>query len=171
MNKKFNVKKLVQISLLVALEIILTRFCSIQTPIVRIGFGFLPVCIIAIMYGPLSAGVANAVADIIGVTLFPAGGFFPGFTLTAFLSGITYGLFLYNKPITWPRIIGAVLTTGLLLHLVLDTYWLSILMGKGFIALLPARILKQAIMIPVEVLIIGIVWKKIIIRFPKISQA
>lgn len=171
MNKKFNVKKLVQISLLVALEIILTRFCSIQTPIVRIGFGFLPVCIIAIMYGPLSAGVANAVADIIGVTLFPAGGFFPGFTLTAFLSGITYGLFLYNKPITWPRIIGAVLTTGLLLHLVLDTYWLSILMGKGFIALLPARILKQAIMIPVEVLTIGIVWKKIIIRFPKISQA
>lgn len=171
MNKKFDVKKLVQISLLVALEIILTRFCSIQTPIVRIGFGFLPVCIIAIMYGPLSAGVANAVADIIGVTLFPAGAFFPGFTLTAFLSGITYGLFLYNKPITWPRIIGAVLTTGLLLHLVLDTYWLSILMGKGFIALLPARILKQAIMIPVEVLTIGIVWKKIIIRFPKISQA
>lgn len=171
MNKKFNVKKLVQISLLVALEIILTRFCSIQTPIVRIGFGFLPVCIIAIMYGPLSAGVANAIADIMGVTLFSTGGFFPGFTLTAFLSGITYGLFLYNKPITWPRIIGAVLTTGLLLHLVLDTYWLSILMGKGFIALLPARILKQAIMIPVQTMAIGLVWKKIIIRFPKISQA
>ena len=171
MNKKFDVKKLVQISLLVALEIILTRFCSIQTPIIRIGFGFLPVSIIAIMYGPLSAGVANAIADIIGVALFPTGAFFPGFTLTAFLAGIIYGLFLYNKPITWTRIIGAVLTIGILLNLVLDTYWLSILMGKGFIALLPARILKQFIMIPVQSLAIGLVWKKIIIRFPKISQA
>ena len=172
MKNKFDVKKLVQISLLIAIEVILTRFCSIQTPIVRIGFGFLPIAIIAMMYGPLSAGISYAIGDLLGMALFPTGGsFFPGFTFTAFLTGVTYGLFLYNKPKTWPRIVGSVLTVCLVLNLGLDTYWLSILMGKGYLALLPMRIMKAAIMIPVQAIIIGVIWKKVVIRFVKVSHA
>ncbi|MGM9532761.1 folate family ECF transporter S component, partial [Intestinibacter sp.] len=94
--KNNNVKKLVEISLLIALEIILTRFCSINTPIVRIGFGFLPIATIAMMYGPLSAGIAYAIGDILGMMIFPSSSFFPGFTLTAFLTGVAYGLVLYK---------------------------------------------------------------------------
>ena len=105
------------------------------------------------------------------MVLFPSGSFFPGFTLTAFLTGVVYGVFLYNKPKTWPRIIGAVLTVCLVLNLGLDTLWLSILMGQGYIALLPTRIMKAALMIPVQSLIIGIIWNKVIIRFTKVSQA
>ena len=157
MDKKFDVKKLIQISLLIAIEVILTRFCSINTPIVRIGFGFLPIAIIAMMYGPLSAGISYAIGDILGMMLFPTGSFFPGFTLTAFLTGVVYGVFLYNKPKTWARIIGAVLTVCLVLNLGLDTCWLSILMGKGYLALLPTRIMKAALMIPVQSIIIGII--------------
>lgn len=171
MDNKFDVKKLIQISLLIAIEVILTRFCSIQTPIVRIGFGFLPIAIIGMMYGPLSAGVAYAIGDLLGVALFPTGSFFPGFTITAFLTGIVYGVFLYNKPKTWPRIIGAVLTVCLVINLGLDTLWLSILMGKGYIALLPTRIMKSVLMIPVQTFIIGIIWKKVVVRFVKVSQA
>ena len=171
MDNKFDVKKLIQISLLIAIEVILTRFCSIQTPIVRIGFGFLPIAIIAIMYGPLSAGIAYAIGDLLGIALFPSGGFFPGFTLTAFLTGVSYGIFLYNKPVTWPRIVGAVLTVCLVLNLGLDTLWLSIMMGKGYLALLPTRIIKAALMIPVQTLIIGIIYKKVVVRFVKISHA
>ena len=171
MDNKFDVKKLIQISLLIAIEIILTRFCSINTPIVRIGFGFLPIAIIGMMYGPLSAGVAYAIGDLLGVALFPTGSFFPGFTITAFLTGIVYGVFLYNKPKTWPRIIGAVLTVCLVINLGLDTLWLSILMGKGYIALLPTRIMKAVLMIPVQTFIIGIIWKKVVVKFVKVSQA
>ena len=171
MDKKFDVKKLIQISLLIAIEVILTRFCSINTPIVRIGFGFLPIAIIAMMYGPLSAGISYAIGDVLGMMLFPTGSFFPGFTLTAFLTGVVYGVFLYNKPKTWSRIIGAVLTVCLVLNLGLDTCWLSILMGKGYLALLPTRIMKAALMIPVQSIIIGIIWNKVIIRFTKVSQA
>lgn len=169
--KNNNVKKLVQISLLMALQIILTRFCSINTPIVRIGFGFLPIAIIAMMYGPMSAGVANAIADFMGVMLFPNGAYFPGFTLTAFLSGVIYGLFLYNKPKTWSRIILSVVAINLLLNLGLDTLWLQILMKQGFLALLPTRIMKVAIMIPIQVVCIGVVWKKIVIKIVKPSNA
>lgn len=170
MDKKFDVKKLIQISLLIAIEIILTRFCSIQTPIIRIGFGFVPVAVIAIMYGPLSAGIAYAIGDIIGLILFPSGAFFPGFTLTAFLTGITYGVFLYNKPATWIRIIGSALVVCLILNLGLDTLWLSIIMGKGYLALLPTRIIKSILMIPIQTVIIGVIWKKVILRIMKVSH-
>ena len=90
--KNNSVKKLVEISLLIALEVILTRFCSINTATLRIGFGFLPIAIIAMMYGPLSAGVAYALGDLLGMMIFPSGSYFPGFTLTAFLTGVIYGL-------------------------------------------------------------------------------
>ncbi|MBC6695580.1 folate family ECF transporter S component [Terrisporobacter mayombei] len=171
MDNKFDVKKLIQISLLIAIEVILTRFCSIQTPIVRIGFGFLPIAMIAMMYGPLSAGISYVVGDILGMLLFPSGAYFPGFTLTAFLTGLTYGVFLYNKPATWSRIIGAAMTVCLIINLGLDTYWLSIIMGKGYLALLPTRIIKTVIMIPVQTLIIGIIWKKVVVKIVKISHA
>lgn len=171
MDNKFDVKKLIQISLLIAIEVILTRFCSIQTPIVRIGFGFLPIAMIAMMYGPLSAGISYVVGDILGMLLFPSGAYFPGFTLTAFLTGLTYGVFLYNKPATWSRIIVAVMTICLIINLGLDTYWLSIIMGKGYLALLPTRIIKTVIMIPVQTLIIGIIWKKVVVKIMKISHA
>lgn len=168
--KNSNVKKLVEISLLIALEVILTRFCSIYTGILRIGFGFLPVAIIAMMYGPISAGVAYAIGDILGMMIFPSGSYFPGFTLTAFLTGVIYGVVLYKHPKTWGRIILATCLVCLEMNLCLDTVWLHILMGKGFFALLPTRIFKAAIMIPIQTILIQLVWKNIIVKIAKPSE-
>ena len=168
MDNKFDVKKLIQISLLIAIEVILTRFCSINMQIVRIGFGFLPIAIIGMMYGPLSAGIAYAIGDILGMLLFPTGGsFFPGFTLTAFLTGVIYGLVLYRKPKTWPRIILAACIVCLGMNLCLDTAWLHILMGQGYLALLPQRIFKAVVMIPIQTVLIGLVWKNIVLKVDK----
>ena len=44
---------------------------------------------------PISAGVAYAIGDILGMMIFPSGSYFPGFTLTAFLTGVIYGVVLY----------------------------------------------------------------------------
>lgn len=168
--KNNNVKKLVEISLLIALEIILTRFCSINTPVLRIGFGFLPVAIVGMMYGPLSAAMAYTIGDILGMIIFPSGSYFPGFTLTAFLTGLVYGFVLYKKPKTWGRIVAAVAIVCLGLNLCLDTVWLHILMGQGYLALLPTRIMKVVIMIPIQTILIGIVWKKIVIKISKTAE-
>ena len=167
MDNKFDVKKLIQISLLIAIEVILTRFCSINTATLRIGFGFLPIAIIAMMYGPLSAGVAYALGDLLGMMIFPSGSYFPGFTLTAFLTGVIYGLVLYRKPKTWPRIILAVCIVCLGMNLCLDTAWLHILMGQGYLALLPQRIFKAVVMIPIQTVLIGLVWKNIVLKVDK----
>lgn len=160
MKKRPLTTQLVVMALLIALEIILTRFLSIETPTLRIGFGFLPVAMMAILYGPLWTGAAGVVGDIAGMMLMPKAAFFPGFTLTAFLTGVLYGLFLYKKEVTWKRTLAAVLTVNVLCSLCLDTLWLSIMYGDAFIALLPMRLIKAAIMIPLQTLLIYMVWNK-----------
>ena len=159
-NKKSFTTQLVVMALLVALEIILTRFLSIETPTLRIGFGFLPVAIMAILYGPWWTGGAGIVGDIVGMMLFPRAAFFPGFTLTAFITGMLYGLFLYKKPITWKRTLIAVLTINIICSLGMDTLWLSMMYGDSFLVLLPARLLKTAIMIPLQTIMIYLVWNR-----------
>lgn len=160
MRKKTFTTQLVIMALLIALEIILTRFLSIETPTLRIGFGFLPVAIMAILYGPWWTGGAGVVGDIVGMMIFPKAAFFPGFTFTAFLTGVLFGLFLYKRDITWKQTLLAVITVNIICSLCLDTLWLSIMYGDSFLFLMPARLLKTAIMIPVETVTIYLVWSR-----------
>ena len=162
--QKASTARLVTLGLLLAMEIILTRFLSINTPILRLGFGFLPIAIAGILYGPLWAGLTYALGDIIGAHLFPTGAFFPGFTLTAFLTGLVFGLILHGHEVTWKRSLVAAAIVVLVMDLLLNTYWLSILMGKGFLALLPTRIMKVAFGIPVETALIKLVWDRAFVR-------
>lgn len=161
--KNINTKKLVYLSLFISLEVFLTRFLSIQTPIVRIGFTFIPVALSAIMLGPIFSGISAALADIIGMMLFPSGTYFPGFTVTAFLSGVVYGVFLY-KTVNLFRISAAVIIISLFVNLGLDTVWLWLITGKGIAILLPARLIKCTVMIPIQIIVIELVWRLVISR-------
>ncbi|MGL4911026.1 MAG: folate family ECF transporter S component [Romboutsia sp.] len=169
-NKKFNTSKLAYLGLLIALQIIFSRFISINTPIVKIGFGFLPLAVMGIMYGPLTAGICAVVADIIGLMLFPTGAYFPGFTLTEFLTGYAYGYFLYNKPVTLNRILASSVVVCILLNLLLNTYWLTIILGKGYLALLPTRAIKSLAMIPVQAITISLAYEKFILKFTNLIK-
>ncbi len=159
MENRSDLKRIVTIGLFIAIEIILTRFCSINTPILRIGFGFLPVSMLAIMYGPLWAGAAYAIGDVLGMMIFPTGGdYFFGFTVSAALTGLIFGLVLHKKAITYPRALIAACIVCLGVNLIVDTYWLYLLTGQGFWVLLPARVIKVAFAIPVQTLLIPLVW-------------
>lgn len=160
MQKDSDLNRTVIIGLFIALEIILTRFCSINTPTLRIGFGFLPVAMLAIMYGPLWAGAAYAIGDVLGMMLFPTGKFFPGFTFSAFLTGVVFGLVLYKKEISYKRVFVAAAIVCLCINLFMDTYWLYLLTGDGYLVLLPERILKVVLGIPIETVLITVVWNK-----------
>lgn len=148
MKKKFDTKMVVTAGLLVALHIILSRFCSINAWNLKIGFAFAVIFVAAYLYGPWFAGVVGAIADIVGATLFPSGAFFPGFTVTCILSGVVFGIFLYKKQTPW-RIIAAVAIDQLILSLLLNTYWISILYGSPFVPLLATRVIQCLIMTPV----------------------
>src|SRR5690554_4416646 len=114
MNKT---RRLVFVGILIAIEVIFTRFLSLQTPIVRIGFGFLAVSLTSMLFGPVVGGISAAMGDLLGMMLFPRGAYFPGFTLSAFLGGCIYGLFLYKKPKSLLNIFLAVLIITLFVNL------------------------------------------------------
>ena len=67
--KKTNIRVLTQVAMLVALQVILSKFCSISTDSLRIGFGFVPMVICGMLYGPLWTAAAYAGGDIIGAIL------------------------------------------------------------------------------------------------------
>lgn len=156
MNKT---KKLAYISLLIALQVVLGRFAGIMTPVVSINFSFIPLIINAILFGPFYAAASSAVADVISAFLFPQGLgiYFPGYTLSAALNGLIYGLILYRKPKRLWRISFACIMQGILISLGLSTYWVYMMTGKSYLAVLPTRILQNAIMIPVKIFVIWIV--------------
>lgn len=167
MAKKHNFTyQLVVMAFLVALEIILTRFLSIQLPIARIGFGFLPVAITGIMYGPLWAAICYTVGDILGMMIFPTAGYFVGFTVSAFVTGLLYGFILYRKEITYRRAFTAAFVVLTCVTLVMNTWWLHMMMGKGFMAILPTRIAEAVLMLAVQTLTIPFVWNRIFSRIP-----
>ena len=150
---KFNTKKLITLSVLIAMDVVLTRFLSINAWNTRIGFGFVPMVIAAMMYGPLSAGIVAALADFIGAILFPTGPYFPGFTFSVFLMGIVFGLFLYKDRSFW-RVVVSVLITQFVISLFLTTYWISFLYGANYKALLATRVVQSAIISAAQIIVI-----------------
>ena len=156
--QKISTKKLTVMALLIALEIILSRFLSLSAWNTKIGFSFVPVVIAAILLGPVYAGIVGALADFVGAILFPIGAYFPGFTLTAFFMGLVYGLFLYKKQ-SLPRILGAVAVNQFVLSLVVNTYWISVLYGSPYGPLLVTRLVQTGILTVVQVIVIEVIVK------------
>ncbi|MCL1877899.1 MAG: folate family ECF transporter S component [Defluviitaleaceae bacterium] len=185
-----HTKKIVIIALLIAIEIILTRIAVIQIPpgaaIVRISLGFICIAIIAMLYGPVFSAIAAVIADVVGVMLLPTGGvFFPGFTISALLIGIIYGLLLHKQPVPFWKVCvtAGIVTIGI--NFFIDTLWISIIphwgyivsgdtsidgelferVGTAYIALIPVRIIRTAIMLPLQIVCIRFITGK---RFAKI---
>lgn len=163
MEKKTGlpVQMIVILAFLTALDIILERFLSISVWNMRIGFAFLPIAIAGVLYGPVPAALVGAAGDILGMLLFPSGPYFPGFTLTAALTGAVFGIFLYNK-LTVKRIIGAVAVNQLVLSLFVQTLWISITYGAPYAGLLPVRLTQCLVMIPVQMVTLQFLGKPVL---------
>ena len=158
--KRFDTKMLVTASILIALNIVLSRVLSINAWNIKIGFTFVTIFVGAYFYGPVFTAVVAVIADVTGALILPSGPFFPGFTLTALLTGLLYGLMLHKKQ-TKARIIITILIDQLILGLVVNTYWISILWGTTFAAAVMTRIVQCLVMIPVQYVTISLLMKKL----------
>lgn len=158
-NKQDGITKmLVTLSVLIAMEIVLSRFLSINAWNTKIGFSFVPIVVAAMLYGPIAGGIVGAMGDFLGAVLFPIGAYFPGFTLTAFLTGVVFGLLLHNN-CSIPKIILAVLINQCVLSLCLNTLWLSILYGTPYGPLFVTRLVQTAILFAVQTVVIIAIYK------------
>ncbi len=164
-----QVKKIAMIGMLLAVQVIAGQYLAIRLPVVNISFIFLPLAITGMLFGPLWGGVSGLLGDIL-VALQGPYGYYPPMGITAFFSGLIYGLFLYEKAPTVKRIAACVITRTVLCSLLLQTVFLTFLSGKGFLALLPARLLQAAITAPVQILCIYLVGPAVL-RLEKHSRA
>ena len=167
---RHNTRSVLLVGLFIAFEIILTRFFSIEYSILRISFELIPIAISAILFGPITAGVAAAVADVLGMFIFPKGAYFPGFTLSAFISGYLFGIFLYKKKISLFKVFLASLSVILVVELLLKTVWLTITTQNAAMAILPVRLIKSAVFLPVLSLSVYLVWKSVAPVFRRFSH-
>ncbi len=150
MNGKLNIKKIIILSMLTAIEVILSRFLSINAWNMKFSLSFIILMMTGMLFGAFEAGLVGAVSDFIGAILFPTGAYFPGFTLTGLLNGLIFGAFLHKKP-DRIKLVSSVLITQLFMSLLLNSFWLSILYMSPFSGLFFARILQTVIMTVVEI--------------------
>lgn len=159
MQKKqvLSTQKLVLLALMVALNVVLGRLSVQFTPEIRLSvFGFLPIALAGMLMGPLYGGLTGAAGDILNYVLFTHvyGAYFPGYTLTAVLSGWWYGCTLHGKKVTWLRAILAIAPVIVLGEMLLNSVWVYMMYSKTFWAKLPMRLLTNAVECPVKVLLL-----------------
>lgn len=151
-----DLRCLIITALFIALQIILDMFCRIQiTQELRIDFAFLGAACIGMLYGPSVGIIAGIVSDVLGYVLAQSpGGFFPGFTVTTMVAGLIYGCFLYRKKITVVRCILTKLTVNVGCNILLNSLWFSLLNGQAMFAIIASRILKNVILLPIEIILL-----------------
>jgi len=173
MNKT---KKMLLTALLLGSTVVLGRILSIRTTFITIGFSFVPIMLAAIILGTKHTIFISTISDIIGALLFPTGSYFIGFTITAFLTGLVYGLILYDKngiklnKKFFIKLIISTLIVSVILNGILNTFWLYILTKKATKIIAPLRIIKQFIMIPIKILTICSLVKIFETRFNEIIK-
>lgn len=146
-----STKNVVLCGLLAALAVVLGTVASISVgPYIKIGFSGLPNRIVEFLFGPVVGCLFGGALDILKYIIKPDGPFFFGFTFNAMLAGVIYGSILYRKPVSIPRIVCAEFLAKVLVNCVLNTLWISMLYGQGFLAIMPMRVLKNAIMLPID---------------------
>ena len=173
-KEKFTAEKMCKLALLIALQVVLARFISINAMGVRIGFSFVPVMVAAYLYGPLSAGAVSALADLIGVFLFPTGPYHPGFTVIAFAMGVVSGLLLdMNCGVGakyWGKVVLSVVINNLILGLFVNSLWLSQLYGsKTYGGWVVYRLTEYAVMVPIQIALAPVV-RKIALTLEKLRR-
>lgn len=153
-------KKVILTAVLLALLVVLSRFLSIKTPLMKISFAFVPTMLCATWLGPKWTILLNLLGDLIGATLFPTGPFFIGYTVSTVVSAFIYGIFLYQKTeksLSQKQLIAraiiATLLVAVIVNMGLNTLWTSITAGKAFWPLLGTRIVKQLVMVPIHVVV------------------
>lgn len=138
-------------AMLAALAFILNQVASINIgPYVKIGFSGIPNQIVDYLFGPVTGSLFAGVLDLVKYFVRPDGPFFFGFTFNAMAGAFIYGCFYYRRKMTLKRVLAAKLIVVVVVNIFLNTLWLDMLYGKGFLAILPARAFKNLIMWPID---------------------
>ena len=173
-NGIFSTRNLILMAALIAMQIILARFLSIQaSDILRISFESVPIVLAGRWLGPLSGAIVALIADILGTVLSGYGIWFPPIALGPILVGVISGLstkYVFHSDLSSTRdswkviltvvvagivnsfLVGTVTTTMYSIIVMGNTNAFSVLLWTNFLGRLttrPVTILVNAILVAV----------------------
>lgn len=172
-----NSKSIIIMGMLIALEIVLTRF--VQIPIVlpffndRVSLGFLPVAIAGAFcarYGMLSGiaggALVGGISDVIRAIILPQGGaFVPLFSVNAALRGGVYGAF-FKGGMSFVKIILATLFIFVICNNLILSWMISFVYGTPFLTALMGRTVVSAVNMVVQLIVLCVIGMPIERKLP-----
>lgn len=161
MNKIQSMNKTMEITwlaILLALQMVLGRI-HVGPSFLKVGFGFIASALIGYYFGPWKSMLVGLISDVVTNFLFPDGVFFWGFTLSAVVTGLIYGFLLYQKKPTMSRLLLTTVIAVVIVNLILNTWWVSILSQMSFQTLFRLRLGKELVFIPIQTTILVIIFK------------
>ncbi len=159
-----NLRSLITCSLLIALYVALNSLSSVYiTQELKLTFSYIALAMIGYRFGIITGFFGGALCDLLAYVIRPSGPLHLGFTLSTALTCVVFGIFLYKREFKWwTLLIRTALSrtiVNLFINIALNTFWLSNLYGKGYIVMLFQRVLKNILLLPIEVAILFFVLK------------
>lgn len=150
-------KTIVMAAFFIALDIIITRFVSFEVAFpmgpVRFDFQIIVAALCGYALGPWWGAICLASADLLGVMLNSGSlGIFLGFTLSAAMRGLLFGLLLHKREISVPWLLISIAGVFAVTDIFMSTLWLSIMMSADYLPLLVTRLLPKGILLAVEMM-------------------
>ena len=150
-------------AMMLALRVILGMFANSLLPFlqyVKIGLTFIPIAIVAVLYGPVCAGIVSGAGDILSIILLNPTAFSinPGITLCCVLEGLLYGVVLYQTELKLYKVI---IAKALVLACTVPLFSLFMypVFKLPYLLLLWYRLIVLVPYGAVEVVVIYYIWK------------
>ena len=153
-----------------ALSIILGMFASIHLGPFSITYAWIPNRIVDFMFGPIVGALYGGVMDIVKFMLKPNGTFNLAYTAIPMLAGLVFGLILYNKPVSFLRILFAQSLVKIFINAGLTTYIMAFEKGQAFMELMSVRLIKNLIMIPLDSILLFLVLTALMKVLPRLKK-
>ena len=157
-----STKYLAIMAVFIALRVVVNSMFIPVAENLRISVSFIVSAVEGAIIGPAAGLVSGLISDLLGVMLFPTGPFFIGYTITAMLAAMIWGLFLYDQKITVLKLAGAKFVINYFVNVLLGSLWSSMLYSKGYIFYATNSLIKNSVLLPIEILILVAVFSVMI---------
>lgn len=156
-----HVRTLTTAAMFMAISVVLGYFTIEAGPYIKIGFGSVANQFVYYLFGPVLGVFYGCLLDLVKFVAKPTGGFFPGFTLITMLGALIYGTILYRSRLSLKRVLIAKLAVALICNVLLNTWCLSLMYGKGMGVLIGPRLVKNLVMWPIDSVLFFVIAKKL----------
>ena len=172
-QRRNNSKPLLRITtcaMMVALSIVFCRVLGFPTSgMWRVEIGFLPILIVAILYGPVWSAVSYGLADFIGALIYT--GINPFILLCKIVFGLLMGLVFHGKEkFGLPRNILFFLLVGFVVDIMMMTPIFVFMFGYTWEAALIWRLAAISVNTPVRIVLTVLTDKFLLPSIPKYTK-